>query len=118
MLHPRQIVIIDNLSKNVRLEPSKNKKVEPAIRKMKNFVLDFGTSEKIKSGKVFLQVRSLKLNILISTRNAQANGQVERVNRTMIRVIQAYMENPEQGDLDKNIKKIDQYLKESVNNSF
>ncbi|KAJ8915909.1 hypothetical protein NQ315_015524 [Exocentrus adspersus] len=118
------LVIIDNLTKFVRLEATRDTKADGVVKKLEDFVLDFGALTKIISDRAtcftsqkfeaFCRKHGIK-HVLNSPRHAQANGQVEIVNRTIIPVLQAAIEDPEKKDWDKNLKKIALDLNESIN---
>lgn len=92
------LVIIDNLSKYVKLYPTPNTSAQYILKSLRSFVLAYGLPTRIVSdrgtgftSKAFEEYcRSNGIvHSVISVRHPQSNGQVERVNATLIPVIQA-----------------------------
>ena len=118
------LVIVDNLTKFVCLEPCRNTKAADVVKRMEDFVHKFGAPERLISDRgtcftstlfeEFCKKHGIR-QTLNSPRHAQANGQVERVNRALVPVIQANLEEGKFGrDWDRNIK----YVALALNTSF
>ena len=121
------LVIVDNLTKFVCLEPCRNTKAADVVKRMEDFVHRFGAPERLISDRgtcftstlfeEFCKRHGIR-HTLNSPRHAQANGQVERVNRTLVPVIQANLEEGKFGrDWDRNIKDVALALNTSFNRS-
>ena len=118
------LVIIDNLTKFVKLVPAKNTKAIGVIRALEDFVLDFGAPVKIISDqgtcfksnlfKDFCQKHGI-IHVKTSPRHPQANGQVERVNSTLIPMLQAVIKKENGKDWDLRVKEVQCYLNELKN---
>lgn len=115
-------VIVDAFTRFVNLYPIKSTKANAVIRCMEDFTLKFGNPQHLVSDrgtcftstcfKKFCQDRGIKLTFT-SPRHPQANGIVERVNRTLIPVIQAEMSSERHWDLC--IKRVQWDLNTSIN---
>lgn len=118
------LVFVDNLTKFVRLEPVKSTNTNITIRKIQNFVNEVGAPERFitdrgtcftaKAFQELCNTHGIK-HTVNSPRHAQANGQVERVHRTILPMIRIAVENPEFRDWDKDMKKIERDLNTTVN---
>lgn len=116
------MVIVDSLTRFVTLYPLKSTNSSGIIRCLEDFVLkygapavlvcDRGTCFTSHSFKQFCDEKGIQL-VLNSPRHPQANGMVERVNRTLIPVIQAEMKA--ENKWDQCLKKVQWDLNTSVN---
>ncbi|UYV67921.1 hypothetical protein LAZ67_5002505 [Cordylochernes scorpioides] len=89
------LVIVDNLTRFVRLSPVRNTSTQNVLEVMKSFVNDFGLPDKIISDR--------------------GNGMVERVNRTVLSTIAIGIEDPRRKDWDLKIKEVERDLNNAVN---
>lgn len=114
------LVVVDALTKFVKLYPAKSTRTPAVIRALESFINDYGVPKRIVTdrGTCFtsteFQNYCVKLGIhhtLNSSRHPQANGQVERVNRTLIPLISIYETG--KNDWDKKIKLVEQNLNSS-----
>ncbi|XP_015118991.1 uncharacterized protein LOC107042459 [Diachasma alloeum] len=94
------LVVIDNLTKSVWMVPVKNTKANTTVRQMEELVMNFGAPGRVVSDRstCFTSEKFAKFcrrhgisHTLTSPRYAQVNGQVERVNRTLLPVICAIL---------------------------
>lgn len=94
--HSHLFVTIDNLTRFVRLYPTRSTKSVETISALEIFVLEHGIPRRIVSdrGTCFTSGEFEEfctchgvLHTLNSPRHPQANGMVERVNRTVVPVI-------------------------------
>ncbi|KAK9674806.1 Integrase core domain [Popillia japonica] len=116
------IVIVDALTKYVYLSPVRSTKTKYVITTLTDFILEYGLPEIIVSDRgtsytakeftKFCDERGIQ-HILNSSRWPQANGQVERVNRTVVPVIMACMS--EEDEWDKKIKEVQRNLNAAEN---
>ncbi|XP_033231669.1 uncharacterized protein LOC117182674 [Belonocnema kinseyi] len=97
------LVVIDNLTNFVVLNAVHDAKAESFVRIMKDFVLDFEAPGRIVSDRG------------ISFPAPQANGQVERINVTLIPATQASIGHKKGRDWDLRLKAVQRNLHESVN---
>lgn len=120
------LVLTDNLTKFVRLFPVRNTSTKYVIRSMEEFVLDKGLPDRIISdrascftSKEFNEYCSSHgiTHILNSTKHPQANGQVERVNRTVLPEITLAIRDDSHRDWDKRMKTIERNLNNQINKS-
>lgn len=111
------LVIVDALTKFVKLYCVKNTSVKPVIRSFEQFTNNFGVPRMVVTdrGTCFtsreFEGYCKKMGIhhtLNSSRHPQANKQVERVNRTLVPLISAYGEKED--EWDKNIKLVERCL--------
>ncbi|UYV74922.1 hypothetical protein LAZ67_12001810 [Cordylochernes scorpioides] len=118
------LVIVDNLTRFVRLSPVRNTSTQNVLKVMKNFVNDFGLPDKIISdrGSCFTSRQFEEFcrgngihHTLNSTKHPQGNGMVERVNRTVLSTIAIGIEDPRRKDWDLKIKEVERDLNNAVN---
>lgn len=87
------LVLIDNLTNNVLLFPAKSTHTQAAIRSLQKFVDQWGLPDRLitdrgtcftsKAFQDYCQHNGIR-HTLNSSRHPQANGQVERINRTLL----------------------------------
>lgn len=116
------LVLVDNLTKYVKLYAVRRYDTDSVLKCLKSFVLLHGLPKKIISdrGTAFTSKRfetycesgGIK-HTLISVRHPQSNGQVERVNSTLVPVLQANMTN--ERDWDKKLLEVESQLNNSQN---
>ncbi|UYV82246.1 hypothetical protein LAZ67_21001454 [Cordylochernes scorpioides] len=118
------LVIVDNLTRFVRLSPVRNTSTQNVLKVMKSFVNDFGLPDKIISdrGSCFTSRQFEEFcrgngihHTLNSTKHPQVNGMVERVNRTVLSTIATGIEDPRRKDWDLKIKEVERDLNNAVN---
>ncbi|UYV74594.1 hypothetical protein LAZ67_12000217 [Cordylochernes scorpioides] len=118
------LVIVDNLTRFVRLSPVRNTSTQNVLKVMKSFVNDFGLPDKIISdrGSCFTSRQFEEFcrgngihHTLNSTKHPQGNGMVERVNRTVLSTIATSIEDPRRKDWDLKIKEVERDLNNAVN---
>ncbi|UYV70463.1 K02A2.6-like, partial [Cordylochernes scorpioides] len=118
------LVIVDNLTRFVRLSPVRNTSTQNVLKVMKSFVNDFGLPDKIISdrGSCFTSRQFEEFcrgngihHTLNSTKHPQGNGMVERVNRTVLSTIATSIEDPRRKDWDLKIKEVERDLNNVVN---
>ncbi|UYV66648.1 hypothetical protein LAZ67_4002441, partial [Cordylochernes scorpioides] len=118
------LVIVDNLTRFVRLSPVRNTSTQNVLKVMKSFVNDFGLPDKIISdrGSCFTSRQFEEFcrgngihHTLNSTKHPQGNGMVERVNRTALSTIATSIEDPRRKDWDLKIKEVERDLNNAVN---
>ena len=119
------LVIVDNLTKYLRLEALRSTNADNVVRRMENFVLEFGAPERFitdrgtcftsaKFGE-FCQKHGID-HSLNSPRHAQANGQVERANPTLIPTIMATLDGTKDDkDCDRKLLAVAGDLNNSIN---
>ena len=92
--------IIDNLTKYVHIEVVKNTTAAITVKKVREFILRFGAPNRIISdrGTCFTahSFRSLCTEFgikhtLNSSRHSQANGLIERLNRTLFEALYGFL---------------------------
>ncbi|UYV70994.1 hypothetical protein LAZ67_8001358, partial [Cordylochernes scorpioides] len=117
-------VIVDNLTRFVRLSSVRNTSTQNVLKVMKSFVNDLGLSDKIISdrGSCFTSRQFEEFcrgngihHTLNSTKHPQGNGMVERVNRTVLSTIATGIEDPRRKDWDLKIKEVERDLNNAVN---
>ncbi|XP_046744294.1 KRAB-A domain-containing protein 2-like [Diprion similis] len=119
------LMTVDNLTKFVRLDAVKSTDTKGIINKMEDFLLDFGAPERFitdrgrgfmsKKLEAFCRTHGIYHSVT-SPRHAQANGQVEKVNRTLLPVIQAnLLEQEHDRHWDKNLKRVAWSLNSAIN---
>ncbi|KAL7304381.1 hypothetical protein TKK_0003180 [Trichogramma kaykai] len=117
-------VLIDNLTKFVILTAMKDTKANNVVKYVENFVCDFGASKRIIAdrGACFTSGRFKEFCVKhgikfcpTSPRHPKANGQVERVNATLIPLMQATMERPDAKDWDVKLKQMQRDLHQVFN---
>jgi len=116
------LVLVDNLTKFVKLYAVRRCDTDSVIKCLKSFVLLHGLPKRIISdrGTAFTSRRfetycdsgGIK-HTLISVRHPQSNGQVERVNSTLVPVLQANMTN--ERNWDKKLLEVESQLNNSQN---
>lgn len=116
------LVIMDNLTRFVKLKPVKNVEARTTVKMIEEFVMQFGAPERIISdrgtaftGEAFkemIQRHGIK-HILISARHPQANGLVERMNRTILPLLRSSV-NEEHDDWDQHIPSLERDINISV----
>ncbi|UYV65505.1 hypothetical protein LAZ67_3004542, partial [Cordylochernes scorpioides] len=118
------LVIVDNLTRFVRLSPVRNTSTQNVLKVMKSFVNDFELPDKIISdrGSCFTSRQFEEFcrgngihHTLNSTKHPQGNGMVERVNRTVLSTIAIGIEDPRRKDWDLKIKEVERDLNNAVN---
>lgn len=116
--------IIDNLTKFVQLDAVKSTKTVHTLKKLEQFlnrfgapfrvITDRGTSFTSAEFQKFCNKHGLK-HTLNSSRHPQANGLVERLNRTILPMMQSSIENLDGSDWDKHIKKLERDINTTIN---
>ncbi|KAK8779234.1 hypothetical protein V5799_019427 [Amblyomma americanum] len=120
------LVVIDNLTNYVRLFPSRDTSAKSVIKSCEDFTFSHGLPERIitdrgtcftsKAFKEFCKARGIQ-HVLNSTRHPRANGQVERVNRTLVPTIMTTMDGNDQREWDIGLKSVEAFLNTSYNKS-
>jgi len=119
------LVIIDNLTKFVRLFSVKNTSTKAFLKCLKLFVLEYGLPKRLISdrGSCFTSREMSDYctttgiqHSLISVRHPQSNGQVERINAVLVPVIQVNME--EERNWDQKIELVQCQLNNSHNRTI
>ncbi|KAK8772700.1 hypothetical protein V5799_024055 [Amblyomma americanum] len=120
------LVVIDNLTKYVRLFPSRDTSAKSVIKSCEDFtfrhslperiITDRGTCFTSKAFEEFCKARGIQ-HVLNSTRHPRANGQVERVNRTLVPTIMTTMDGNDQREWDIGLKGVEAFLNTSYNKS-
>ena len=118
------LVVIDNLTKFVKLYPSRTTSTKSVIKALEEFILERGLPGRIisdrgscftsKEFEEFCETNGIK-HTLNSARHPEGNGQVERVNRTIIPMIAIAIKNPTHRDWDTNIKEVERNVNNAVN---
>lgn len=116
------LVLADNLTKFVHLYPCRTTDAAGVIRILKKFcdergipdriISDRGTCFTSKPFQEFCRNREIS-HTLNSTRHPQANGQVERVNRTLLPLLS--MSTADQRRWDTHVKDVERMLNTAVN---
>lgn len=119
------LVLIDNLTKYVKLFPVRSCGTEGVTDSLRQFILmhgspnrvigDRGTAFTSKAFEEFCLHHGIK-HVLNSVRHPQSNGQVERINSTLIPVLQANMKSDNKWD--KHILNIESQLNNAYNNTL
>lgn len=119
------IVIIDNLTKYVKLYAVKNTSTHSLLKVMKIFVLMFGIPRRVitdrgtaytsRQFEMYCTEQGIK-HSLISVRHPQSNGQVERVNGTLVPLLQVSAET--EVTWDKKIAEMECQLNNAVNKTI
>lgn len=117
------LVAVDNLTKFVRLFATRDTSAKHVLRSLEEFILERGLPKTIITDRgscftstafeTFCTGRAIR-HVLNSTRHPQANGQVERVNRTVLPVITTSMQDPDQRDWDEGLKRAECSLNNAV----
>lgn len=118
------LVMIDNLTKFVKLYAVQNASTTFFLKYFKSFVLDYGLIWVISDkGSCFTSksfneycVSNGINHSLISVRHPQANGQVERTNVTLVPTIQASMHTDRTWDTE--LQRVESQLNNSVNKTI
>lgn len=120
------LAIVDNLSKFATIRAVKDTKAASVIRVLNEFVTEHGAPERIISDRgtcftsgafeQFCKTHGIK-HTMNSPRHPQANGQVERLNATLVPAIRANLQDEEGKSWDKSIRKIQSDLNEMQNAS-
>ncbi|XP_077514701.1 uncharacterized protein LOC144125308 [Amblyomma americanum] len=118
------LVFIDNLTRFVRLIATRDTSAKHVLRALEEFVLERGLPRTVISDRgscftsrafaEFCTARCIR-HVLNSTRHPQANGLVERVNRTVLPVIATSMSDPKQRDWDEKLSKAERDINNAVN---
>ncbi|KAL4096411.1 hypothetical protein QTP88_021373 [Uroleucon formosanum] len=116
------LVVADNLTKYIHLYPCRSTDTAGVIRSLTKFCNERGMPERIISDRgscftanafqTFCQTRGIK-HTLNSTRHPQANGQVERANRTITPILSMSAVN--QQSWDARIGEIERFLNSAPN---
>lgn len=117
-------VIVDNLTKFVVLKAIKDTRTTSVVRVLNTFVLERGAPDRIvsdrgtcftaKAFESFCAEHGIK-HTLNSLRHPQANGQVERVNATIVAAISANISDEEGRTWDRQLDTIQSDLNEMRN---
>lgn len=101
------MVLVDDLTKYVKLYAVRRCDTDSTLKCLKSFLLlhdlpkriisDRGTAFTSKRFETYCESGGIK-HTLISVRHPQSNGQVERVNSTLVPVLQANMTNERNWD--------------------
>ncbi|GBM41060.1 Transposon Tf2-11 polyprotein [Araneus ventricosus] len=120
-------VIIDNMTRSVRLYPMRDTSSKSVLKSAKNFVEDFRLPNRIISDPAscftshefqwFCGENGI-LHTLNSTSHAQGNGMVERVHRKVLSTIVTSMEKDDQRDWGSKIKDTERNLNNTVNKTL
>ena len=118
------LVIIDNLTKYVQLHAVKDTSAAITVKKLGILINQFGAPGRIvsdrgtaftaKSFESFCEEQGIR-HTLNSARHPQANGLVERVNRTLIPAMITAVNGENQHDWDQHIKNIEWDFNSSIN---
>jgi len=121
------LVIIDNMTRFVRLYPVKDTSAKNVLKSLKDFVEDFGLPYRMisdrgscytsKDFERFCNENGI-LHTLNSTSHPRANGMVERTNRTILSTITTTMEKINQKDWDAKIKEVERNLNNTINKTL
>ena len=118
------LVLVDNLTKFVHLYAVRDTSTKNVLKKFEEFVLERGLPERVitdrgtcYTSKAFVDYCESHgiSHTLNSSRHPQANGQVERVNRTVLPLITISIERNDHRDWDKQLKIIQTNLNTAVN---
>ncbi|KAK8785701.1 hypothetical protein V5799_007936 [Amblyomma americanum] len=119
------LVVTDKLTKYVFFT-SRDTSAKSVIKSCEDFTLSFGLPERIitdqgtcfisKAFEEFCKVRGIQ-HVLNSTRHPHANGQVERVNQTLVPTIMTTMDGNDQREWDIGLKGVGAFLNTSYDKS-
>lgn len=119
------LVVIDNLTKYVQLYPCRSTNTAAVLRSMEKFCAERGIPDRIISDRgtcftahafeAFCQKNGIR-HTLNSTRHPQANGQVERTNRTIVPILSVSAKN--HNDWDSHLRHIENMLNTAPNKSI
>ncbi|GBM13506.1 Transposon Ty3-G Gag-Pol polyprotein [Araneus ventricosus] len=121
------LVIIDNMTRFVRLCPVRDTSSKNVLKSVKSFVEDFGLPNRIISDRDYCFTsqefqrfcgENGILHTLNSTSHPQGNGMVERIHRTILSTIVTSMEKDDQRDWDSKIKETERNLNNTVNKTL
>ena len=117
------LAVICNLTKFVQLFAVRDVKAGTAVKKLELFVERFGAPMRFISDRgtaftsskfdEFCSLHHIK-HTLNSSRHPQANGQVEKLNRTIIPALQCSLEDCEGKHWDQNLNKLKRDLNGSI----
>lgn len=117
------LAAICNLTKFVQLYAVKNTKANTTIRKVKDFIMRFGAPERIVTDRgtcftadLFSELcnsHGIRLT-LNSSRHAQANGQVERLNQTILPALQSNLRDFDGRRWDENLGQLERDLNTTI----
>lgn len=115
-------VLVDNLTKFTHLYPCRSTDTASVLNRLDKFcgtrgipdriISDRGTCFTGKAFKTFCDTRGIK-HTLNSTRHPQANGQVERANRTIVPLLSIMTED--QVHWDDKVPEVERHLNSAVN---
>lgn len=118
------LALVDNLTKYVVLNAAKDTKATGVIRALEKFVNDFGAPQRIvtdrgtcftsRSFEEFCRQHGIR-HTVNSPRHPQANGLVERLNLTLIPVLQASLEDEEKRDWDNKLPQVQRDINDAMN---
>ena len=118
------LATIYNLTKFVQLYAVKDVKASTTVAKLEmlvgrfgapaRFITDRGTAFTAGKFKDFCKAHGIN-HTLNSSRHAQTNGQVERLNQTILPELQANLANDEGRTWDKNLDKLEKDLNSLIN---
>lgn len=119
------LVMIDNLTKFVKLYPVHSCGTKEVVNSLESFILMYENPRRIISDRAtaltsrdFVEFYATGgiAQTLTSVRHLQANGQVERVNNTLVPVLQANMKNDR--TWDQQILKVESQLNNAFNSTI
>jgi len=118
------LAVIDNLTKYVQLYPCRSTNTAAVLRNMEKFCAERGIPDRIISDRgtcftahaieAFCQKNGIR-HTLNSTHHPQANGQVERTNRTLIPLLSISAKN--HNDWDTHLRHVENMLNTVPNKS-
>lgn len=120
------LVIVDNLSKFVVIRAVRDARAASTVRVLNEFVENYGAPERVVSdrGTCFTSTQFNRFcndhgiqHTLNSPRHPQANGQVERVNATLVAAIRSNLTDGDGRTWDRGIRSIQLDLNEMRNAS-
>lgn len=116
--------IIDNLTKFAVIYPVRNVTSKITVEKMEHFVNQFGAPIRIISDRGtsftsgdfgdFIKKHGIK-HVLNSSRHPQANGQVEKLNDSILAAVKVNLEHRNGKDWDLKLPKIQSDLNSTIN---
>jgi transposase InsO family protein len=120
------LVVVDSFTKITKLYPTKSTKTSEVIKHMKSYfhiysvprklVSDRGTAFTSREFSKFMDELNIQ-HVLIATSYPQANGQVERYNRTIVPLLAKLVEES-QVEWDKVLNEAEYLLNNSYNRSI
>jgi len=115
-------VLVDNLTKFTHLYPCRSTDTASVLNRLDKFcemrgmpdriISDRGTCFTGKAFKTYCESRGIK-HTLNSTKHPQANGQVERVNRTILPMLSILSDD--QAHWDNKVPEVERHLNSAVN---